>query len=123
MRKFVLIYIILILSSCHLFNQLSLDDDLTSKINLQYCREKVPVDLIKITDFEWDNYIIIGCYQIPQKVAEKYKIDLSNISEYASSDDSRFLLVFVKNNKAIKICTVNRNIELSKTNILEIKDK
>jgi hypothetical protein len=123
MRKFALIYIILILSSCHLFNQLSFDDDLTSKINLQYSRKKEPVDLIKITDFEWDNYIIIGCYQIPQKVGDKYKIDLSNISQYASSDDSKFLLVFLKNNKAIKICPVNRNIELSKTNIFKIKNQ
>jgi hypothetical protein len=123
MRKFVLTIIILILSSCHLFNELSFDDDLTSKINLQYSRKKEPVDLLKITDFEWDNYIIISCYQIPQRVGEKYKIDLSNISEDASSDDSKFLLVFLKNNKAIKICTVNRNIELSKINILEIKDK
>lgn len=77
MRKFALT--ILILSSCHLFNELRFDDDLTSKINLQYNRKKEPVDLLKITDFEWDNYIIIGCYQIPQKVGEKYKIDLSNI--------------------------------------------
>lgn len=123
MRKFVIAIIILILSSCHLFNELSFDDDLTSKINLQYSRKKEPVDLLKITDFEWDNYIIIGCYQIPQKVGEKYKIDLSNIPEYASSDDSKFLLVFLKNNKAIKICTVDRNIELSKTNIFKIKDK
>ena len=51
MRKFILIYIILILSSCHLFNELRFDDDLTSKINLQYSRKKEPVDLLKITDF------------------------------------------------------------------------
>lgn len=109
------------LSSCHFFNQLSFDENLTSKVNLQYSKENEPVDLIKITDFEWDNYIIISSYQIPDKVGEKYNIDLSNISKYATSDDSKFLLVFIKNKKAIKICKVKSNTEFTKTNILKIK--
>lgn len=118
MRKFILISIILILSSCHFFNQLSFDEVLTSKINLQYSKEKGPVDIIKITDFEWDNYIIIGSYQIPDKVGEKYDIDLSKISKYASSDDTKFLIVFIKNKEAIKMCQLNSNVKISKTKIL-----
>jgi hypothetical protein len=121
MQKYVFISIILMLSSCHFFNQLSFDENLTSKVNLQYSKENEPVDLIKITDFEWDNYIIISSYQIPDKVGEKYNIDLSNISKYATSDDSKFLLVFIKNKKAIKICKVKSNTEFTKTNILKIK--
>lgn len=110
------------LSSCHFFNQLSFDENLSSKINLHYNKENKPVDLIRITDFEWDNYIIINCYQIPDKVGEKYNIDLSNISKYETSDDSKFLLVFIKNKKAIKICKVKSNTEFTKTNILKIKN-
>ena len=53
MRKIILISIILIFSSCDFFNQLSFDEDLTSIINLKYINEKVPVDLIEITDFDW----------------------------------------------------------------------
>ena len=119
MRKIILISIILIFSSCDFFNQLSFDEDLTSIINLKYSNEKVPVDLIEITDFDWDNYIIIGSYQGPDSIGKKYDIDLSNISKYASSDDTKFLLVFIKNKKAIKICLLNNNVKITKTKILK----
>ena len=121
MRKIILISIILIFSSCDFFNQLSFDEDLTSIINLKYSNEKAPVDLIKITDFDWDNYIMIGSYQIPNSIGKKYDIDLSNISKYASSDDTKFLLVFIKNKKAIKICLLNNNVKITKTKILKNK--
>lgn len=121
MRKFILISIILIFSSCNSFNQLSFDENLTSKINLQYNKQKEPVELIKITDFDWDNYIIIGSYQIPERIGEIYDIDLSNISKYASSDDTKLLLVFIKNKTAIKICQLNSNIKISKTKNLKNK--
>ena len=119
MRKIILISIILIFSSCDFFYQLSFDEDLTSIINLKYSNEKVPVDLIEITDFDWDNYIIIGSYQGPDSIGKKYDIDLSNISKYASSDDTKFLLVFIKNKKAIKICLLNNNVKITKTKILK----
>ena len=121
MRKIILISIILIFSYCDFFNQLSFDEDLTYIINLKYSNEKAPVDLIKITDFDWDNYIMIGSYQIPNSIGKKYDIDLSNISKYASSDDTKFLLVFIKNKKAIKICLLNNNVKITKTKILKNK--
>lgn len=114
---------ILIVSSCHFLNQLSIDKVLTSKINLQYSKEKQPVNIIKITDFEWDNYIIIDSYQIPDKVGEEYDIDLSNISKYASSDDTKFLLVFIKNKKAIKMCQLNSNVKISKERLIHKKNE
>lgn len=40
MKKFIAISVILIFSSCHSFNQLSFDEDLTTKINLQYKTKK-----------------------------------------------------------------------------------
>jgi hypothetical protein len=121
MRKILLISIILIFSSCDFFNQLSFDEDLTSIINLKYSNEKVPVDLIEITDFDWDNYIVIGSYQVPDSIGKKYDIDLSNISKYASSDDTKYLLVFIKNKKAIKMCLFNNNVKITKTKILKNK--
>ena len=124
MKKYISISIVLILSSCHFSNQLSFDEDLASKINLQYSKEREPVDLIKITDFEWDNYVIVGPYQIPKDIEKEYNIDLSNISEYATADDSKCLLVFIKNKKATKICKIGCGIKLEKTNRLErVKDK
>lgn len=124
MRKILLISIILIFSSCDFFNQLSIDEDLTSIINLKYSNEKVPVDLIEITDFDWDNYIVIGSYQVPESIGKKYDIDLSNFTKYASSDDTKYLLVFIKNKKAIKMCLLNNNVKITKTKILKNqKDK
>ncbi|MFV8377933.1 hypothetical protein [Flavobacterium sp. LB3R33] len=121
MKKFIAISVILIFSSCHSFNQLSFDEDLTTKINLQYKTEKKPIDLTEITDFEWDNYIVIGCYQIPEQVGKKYNIDLSNISEYATANDWNSLLVFIKSKKSIKICDVKRSTEFSEKKLLKVK--
>lgn len=121
MKKIILISIVLIIISCHFSNQLNFDENLTSKIITQYSIAKEPIELTKITNFEWDNYITITPYQIPDKVAEKYKINLSNISKYSSSDDTKFLLVFIKSNKAIKMCRLNADIKLSKNKILIIK--
>ena len=123
MKKISLIIMMLIFihCSCNFFNQLSFDEDLTSMINLKYSNEKVPVDLIEITDFDWDNYIMIGSYQVPDSIGKKYDIDLSNISKYASSDDTKFLLVFIKNKKAIKMCLFNNNVKITKTKILKSK--
>ena len=122
MQKYLAVLMILILFSCNFYNQLNFDKKLTSKINLEYKEKKIPVDLTKVTDFEWDNYIIITCYQTSSNVEEKYKIDLSNISEYASSNDSKLILVFLKNKKAIKICDVEMNTEFNTTNLLKEVD-
>ena len=73
MRKNILFIVIVIFTSCNSFFQLSLDIELSEKINSEYLKEKTPFDLTRITDFEWDNYIVIGPYQIPKEV-EKYII-------------------------------------------------
>lgn len=119
MKKIILIIFIVSLSSCNSFFQLSIDKELTEKINSEYLKEKKPIDLTKITDFEWDNYIVIGHYQIPNDIGGKYNIDLSNISKYASADDSRNLLVFIKNNKSIKICAIQA--EFTENKLLKIE--
>ena len=106
MKKIILLIFIAILSSCNSFFQLNSDKELTYKINSEYLKENKPIDLTKITDFEWDNYIILTPYSIPEEVEKKYNVDLSNISQYETVDDSKTILVFIKNKKSIKICTV-----------------
>ena len=120
MKRFISISVILILSSCHL-NQLSFDENLTNKINSQYKSQKKPIDLTELTDFEWDNYIVIGPYQIPEKVEIKYQINLSNISEYATANDSNSLLVFIKNKKSIKICEIRPRTKFKEKKLLKIE--
>lgn len=119
MKKIIFFIFIATFTSCNSFFQLSVDKELTEKINLEYLKEKKPIDLTKITDFKWDNYIVIGPYQIPQEVGKKYKLDLSNISEYETADDSKSLLIFLKNRKSIKICAVQAKFRQNK--LLKIK--
>lgn len=114
MKKIILLIFITTLFSCNSFFQLSSDKDLTDKINSEYLKEKKPIDLTKITDFEWDNYIILFPYSIPEEVGKKYNVDLSNISEYETADDSKTILVFIKNKKSIKICAVRARFSENK---------
>jgi hypothetical protein len=119
MKKLILFVLIGIFASCNNFFQLSSDKELTEKINEEYLNEKKPIDLTKITDFEWDNYIILYPYSIPAEEGKKYNIDLSNISEYETADDSKRILVFIKNKKSIKICAVRA--EFNENKLLKIE--
>ncbi|WP_035679178.1 hypothetical protein [Flavobacterium limnosediminis] len=121
MKKIILLIFIVTLTSCDSFFQLSFDQDLTDRINSEYLKEKKPIDLNKITDFEWDNYIIIGPYSIPEEIGKKYNIDLSNISKYAAADDSKLILVFIKNKKSIKICQIKYRVEFNENKLLKIE--
>ena len=120
MKKFSLILIVVTFCSCNFFYKLSFDKELANAINIRFKKERKQIDLVSITDFKWDNYIVLGCYQIPDSVGHKIKIDLSNISEYATVNDSKNVLVFIKNKKAIKICEIDRGIIFSKTKLLKM---
>ncbi len=121
MKKISLILIIATICSCNFFNKLSFDKELANKINLSFKKERKQIDLVSITDFEWDNYIVLGCYQVPDSIGRKIKIDLSNISKYATIDDSKNVLVFIKNKKSIKICEINRGIIFTNSKRLKLK--
>ena len=121
MKKIVSFIFIATFTSCSYFFQLSSDKELTQKINSEYLKEQKPIDLTKLTNFDWDNYIVIYCYQNVKQTAKKYNVDLSNISEngiYAS--DSFILLVFIKDNKSIKICEVKTNTKFNENRLLKI---
>ncbi len=120
MKKIILLIFIASLTSCSFFSQLSSDTELTEKINSEYKKEKKPIDLSKLTNFDWDNYIVIGCYQNVEQVGKKYNIDLSNISENAiSSSDWFILLVFIKDKKSIKICEVKMETRFNENKLLK----
>ena len=121
MKKIIVLLFIFSFISCDSFFQLSPDKELAKKIRLEYLKEKKPVDLKKITDFDWDNYLIIFVYEVPSQVGKKYNVDLSNISEYATSNESKYVLVFIKNRKAIKFCDLSCGVEIDKNKILKMK--
>ena len=122
MKIITILFIIVTLNSCTYSTQLSSDKDLTEMINSQFLSKKKPIDLTKITKFDWNNYIIIDCYETVKIVGEKNNLDLSNIYENSiESSDSFLLLVFLKNRKSIKICEINRDILLTNDKLLTIK--
>lgn len=121
MKKIISFIVIKSLVSCTSFFQLSLDEELTKKITVEYLREKKPVDLNKITDFDWDNYLIITEYQTPRELSKNYNVDLSNISQNISAHMMCNTLVFIKNKKSIKICDLYYGVAIDKNKRLEIK--
>lgn len=121
MKKTLLILFFYIFSSCSTFSQLASDKELTEKINTAYLKENKPIDLNTLTNFDWDNYIVISCYQNVGKVEKKYKIDLSNISENGiNSSDWYVLLVFIKDKKSIKICEVKMDTRFTENRLLKV---
>ncbi|WP_396153459.1 hypothetical protein [Flavobacterium sp.] len=120
MKKIFLIISIVTLTSCDSFFELNFDRELTDKIHSKYLKEKKPIDLNNLTDFEWDSYFIIYPYSIPEEIEKKYKIDLSNLSEYVAVDDSKRVLVFIKNKKSIKICQIKYRVEFTENKLLKI---
>lgn len=118
-KKILLTFIIATLTSCSFF-QLRCDKELTEKINSKYLKEKKSIDLTKITTFNWDSYIVIGCYEDVEQVGKRYNIDLANISENGiSSSDWFILLVFIKNKKSIKICEVKIDTKFTANKLLK----
>lgn len=106
--------------SCN--TKLKPDKELTQKIENLYAEEKKPVDLEKITNFQWDKYLIIGPYRPIEEIEHTTGLNLENIYGNAIEfSDSMTLLIFIKNNKSIKICELTRKFELSQEKRLIVK--
>lgn len=121
MKKIILFICITSFTACDTFFQLNPDKELAEKIKLEYVREKKPVDLMKVTNFDWDNYLLMFAYEVPEQVGKNYKVDLSNISEYITADESKYILVFLKNKKAVKICVFRGGVGFNKNKKLKME--
>ncbi|MBC7494455.1 MAG: hypothetical protein H7221_05550 [Flavobacterium sp.] len=111
MKKITFFFIFWILVSCKYFNQIKSDEELTTKIEKEISNAKKSdsIDLQKLTNFEWNSYLILGPYSTIEIEQEKYNVDLSNISENGiEMTDYYYLLVFIKNKKSIKICELKK---------------
>ena len=113
-----LIFLSLMFIACEFNSQLNFDENLEAKIIKKYKKDYMPVELVKLTNFNWDSYIIIGPYQNLDRIENEYDLDLSNISEYATSDDSKNYLIFIKNKKSIRICKIPGQIKFSENKLL-----
>lgn len=112
MRKLIKIGIIfLTLFSCQYTNQLNSDNSLTQKIESEFKSASEIIDLSNLSEFDWDNLLIIGPYSVIENIEKELNLNLKNIRENKIEfDDSINLLVFLKKGKSIKISEVSRGI-------------
>lgn len=112
MRKLIIIgTIFLTFFSCQYLNQLNSDNSLTEKIESKFKSESEIIDLNNLSEFDWDNLLILGPYSVIDNIEKELNLDLENIRENGIEyDDSINLLVFLKNGKSVKISEVSRGI-------------
>ena len=116
----IILFSLFFLQSCEFFNQIESDIELTKKIEKKYETENKPINLKEITDFEWDAYTILGPYTNVENYAKNKNLDFSNIHlNTISRSDLFLLLVFIKDNKSIKICELYKFTPISENNKLE----
>ncbi len=107
--KVLSVFFILSLTACNYLFQLNSDNDLTKIIETKIKENPKKISLSNIEDLDYDKLLILEPYSNIEKTEKELKVDLSNISEnnIHSSDDIN-LLVFLKNNKSIKISELPR---------------
>jgi len=77
-----------------------------------------------IMKFEWDSMIILTPYSWPEKVGEKHNVDLKSIERFGiKSRDDINLIVFLKNNKPIRVIEYPRYPGDFSNNEIEIIEK
>ncbi len=113
MKRKIVICILFLSISCQYIFQLENDENLNKKILKELYSERGVSDFSKITDFEWDNLIILGPYCIIDQVETNLNLNLTNIRQNGiRHSDSYDLIVFLKNKKSVKIVELKRAIEL-----------
>ncbi len=110
MRKLITIgTIFLTFFSCQYLSQLNSDKTLTEKIEAEFKSEII--DLTKLNSFEWNELLILGPYSVIDNVEKELNLDLENIRENGIEySDSINLLIFLNNDKSVKISEVSRGI-------------
>lgn len=129
MKKiFILLTTLLFMTSC----QLKSDKSLTKIIETKIKDNPTKIDLTLIDKLDYDKLLILEPYSNIEKTQTELNIDLSNINgNQIHLSDGINLLVFLKNNKSIKISELNRKngdfedykIFIDRENALFEKDK
>ena len=107
--KVLSLLIIWSLNACNNLFQLNSDKDLTKIIEAKIKDNPEKISLSNIEDLDYDKLLILEPYSNIEKTEKSLNVDLSNISQnnIHSLDDIN-LLVFLKNNKSIKISELSR---------------
>jgi len=108
--------ILIFLISCQYSFQLKNDVFLTEKIESVLKFDNGKIDFSQLNDFEWDNLIILGPYSTIEEIGEKLNLNLKNISKNGIKySDYYDLIVFLKNNKSVKIVELKKAMQPIRT--------
>ena len=129
MKKiFILLTTLLFMTSC----QLKSDKSLTKISETKIKDNPTKIDLTLIDKLDYDKLLILEPYTNIEKTQSELNVDLSNINgNQIHLSDGINLIVFLKNNKSIKISELNRKngdfedykIFINRENALFEKDK
>ena len=129
MKKiFILLTTLLFMTSC----QLKSDKSLTKIIETKIKDNPTKIDLTLIDKLDYDKLLILEPYTNIEKTQSELNVDLSNINgNQIHLSDGINLIVFLKNNKSIKISELNRKngdfedykVFIDRENALFEKDK
>lgn len=108
--------IILVLTSCQYSNQLKNDKHLTDRIEKELKSSNREIDFSQFDDFDWDKLIILRPYSTIENVEKELNLNLRNIRQNGIEfSDSFSLIVFLKDNKSIKIVELKKVMSPTKT--------
>ena len=108
--------ILISLVSCQYSFQLKNDVFLTEKIESLLKSDNGKINFSQLNDFEWDNLIILGPYSTMEEIGEKLNLNLKNISNNGIRySDYYHLIVFLKNNKSVKIVELKKAMQPIRT--------
>lgn len=110
MTKIITLGVLLLsLYSCQYKNQLYSDKKLTEKIEREVSFETSNTDFANINYFEWDSLLILNPYSNIEVSGKKLNLNLGNIrNNEIEFSDSFNLIIFIKNEKAVKISELSR---------------
>lgn len=110
--KKIFIIVLCLLFSCQYFFQLENDKNLAEKIKKEIYKDNHNFHFSSLTNFDWDSLIILGPYTSIEDIEKEFELDLNNINQNGIAYTDYFnLIVFLKNNRSIKIVEIDKVVE------------
>lgn len=101
----VFIFLLCVGISCQNISDKHLENKIQTEI-----QETKSINFSKYTDFQWDSVILLPPYTSIENLEREQNLDLSPLDTDIETLDSFYLLVFLKDKKAVKYVEIDRNL-------------
>lgn len=101
----VFIFLLFVGISCQNISDKHLENEIQTEI-----QETKSINFSNYTDFQWDSVILLPPYTSIENLEREQNLDLSPLNTNIETLDSFYLLVFLKNKKAVKSVEIDRNL-------------